>query len=64
MSVPDPVLERMCRAGNDAPAAGRDIACELARQARQAGRVRGLVLSSASGSAAELASLLEVLRTP
>jgi homocysteine S-methyltransferase len=63
MSVPDAVLDRMRRAGNDGAAVGRDIACELALSAREAGRLKGLVLSSsASGSARELAELLQAVR--
>jgi homocysteine S-methyltransferase len=61
MVVPRAVLERMWRAGESGPAAGREIALELASAARTRGRVQGLVLSSAAGSAAELAGLLPVL---
>jgi homocysteine S-methyltransferase len=61
MSVPSGVLERMCQAGEAAPAVGRDIVCELFRAARERGRVHGLVLSSASGSANEMAQLLPAL---
>jgi homocysteine S-methyltransferase len=62
MALPEAVLERMCQAGQDGPTVGRAIACELALQAREAGRVKGVVLSSASGSANDLASLLEELQ--
>jgi hypothetical protein len=63
MTVPDAALERLCRAGNSAASVGREIACELMLAARAAGRVRGVVLSSASGSARELVDLLRVART-
>ena len=58
MHVPSSVLERMCQAGEHGPAVGREIAAELFRAARERGRVHGMVLSSAVGSAAELAELL------
>src|SRR5919201_5542343 len=45
MSLPEVVLERMCHAGDDGPAVGRAIACELARGARDGGRVHRLVLT-------------------
>jgi methionine synthase / methylenetetrahydrofolate reductase(NADPH) len=61
MAVPRQVLDRMSRAGESGPAVGRDIARELARSARERGRVHGVVLSSAAGSAAELAGLLPTL---
>jgi methionine synthase / methylenetetrahydrofolate reductase(NADPH) len=62
MRLPEAVLERMCQAGNDAAAVGREIACEMALAARAAGRVRGLVLSSTSGSADELVRLVQDVR--
>jgi homocysteine S-methyltransferase len=61
MAVPRDVLERMWRAGESGPAVGRDITLELATAARERGRIRGIVLSSAAGSATELASLLPAL---
>jgi 5,10-methylenetetrahydrofolate reductase len=61
MAVPKHVLERMSRAGESGPAVGRDIVRELARSARERGYVHGVVLSSAAGSAAELAALLPTL---
>jgi methionine synthase / methylenetetrahydrofolate reductase (NADH) len=61
MAVPSDVLERMCQAGESGPAVGRDIACELFFHARTRKLVHGVVLSSASGSSAELASLLAAL---
>jgi homocysteine S-methyltransferase len=61
MTVPEHVLQRMCDAGEGGPAVGRDIAYELFSAARERGRVHGVVLSSASGSASELASLLTAL---
>jgi homocysteine S-methyltransferase len=61
MAIPSHVLERMCQAGEGGPAVGRDIARELFKAARGRGRVHGVVLSSAGGSAAELAELLPTL---
>jgi homocysteine S-methyltransferase len=61
MHVPDGVLERMWQAGERAPLVGTQIACELAAAARERGRVRGLVLASASGAAGELVRLLQAL---
>jgi methionine synthase I (cobalamin-dependent)/5,10-methylenetetrahydrofolate reductase len=61
MAIPRHVLERMARAGESGPAVGREIARELAGSARERGRVHGVVLSSAAGSAAELAGLLPML---
>ncbi|MBV9577964.1 MAG: bifunctional homocysteine S-methyltransferase/methylenetetrahydrofolate reductase [Chloroflexi bacterium] len=61
MSVPPVILEHMWRAGESAPAVGRDIAVELFESARQHGWIHGAVLSSGSGSAAELATLLPAL---
>jgi homocysteine S-methyltransferase len=61
MTVPNAVLERMCQAGEGATAVGREIASELFRAARARGRVHGAVVSSASGSASELALLLPSL---
>src|SRR5579859_6926727 len=61
MAIPRQVLERMARAGESGPAVGRDIVRELARAARERGLVHGVVLSSAGGSAAELAGLLPTL---
>jgi homocysteine S-methyltransferase len=58
MAVPEQVIQRMWHAGEGGPAVGREIARELFSAARQRGRVHGVVLSSASGSASELASLL------
>jgi homocysteine S-methyltransferase len=58
MSVPSGVLERMWQAGERGPAVGRDLACELLRQARERGLVHGVLVSSASGSASEMAGLL------
>jgi len=61
MSVPEPLLERMWQAGEKAPAVGLEIARELALASRAHGRVRGLVLASASGSARELVRLLPLV---
>ncbi len=61
MSVPEPLLERMWQAGEKAPLVGQEIAVELATAARSRGRLRGLVLASASGSARELSRLLPLV---
>jgi homocysteine S-methyltransferase len=61
MAVPGPVVERMCRAGEGAPEVGRQVVLELFGAARASGRVHGFVLSSANGSATEMAQLLPVL---
>jgi homocysteine S-methyltransferase len=61
MAVPEHVLDRMCQAGESGPAVGRDIAREAFKMAAARGRVHGVVLSSATGSAAELAGLLPTL---
>jgi homocysteine S-methyltransferase len=61
MSVPAQILERMARAGESGPAVGRDITRELLAAARARVRVHGVVLSSAAGSATELAELLPTL---
>ncbi|MBV9326082.1 MAG: bifunctional homocysteine S-methyltransferase/methylenetetrahydrofolate reductase [Chloroflexi bacterium] len=58
MAVPAGVLERMCRAGESGPAVGREVALDLFQAARAGGRVHGVVLSSASGDASEMAELL------
>jgi homocysteine S-methyltransferase len=61
MSVPGFILDRMARAGERGPLVGREIARELLAAARERVRVHGVVLSSAAGSAAELAELLPTL---
>src|SRR5205823_3311623 len=61
MAVPRDVLDRMCQAGEAGPAVGRDIAREFLSAARQRVKVGGVVLSSAAGSASELAGLLPTL---
>jgi hypothetical protein len=61
MAVPAQVLERMSRAGESGPAVGRDILREFFIAARERMRISGVVLSSAAGSAAELAELLPTL---
>ena len=63
MSVPSSVLEQMCRAGERGPAVGRELALDLFHCARERGRVHGVVLSSASGLASEMAQLLPALRS-
>jgi homocysteine S-methyltransferase len=61
MSVPEPLLERMWQAGERAPLVGLEIARELAASARERGRLQGLVLASATGSAQELVRLIETV---
>ena len=61
MSVPRIALERMCRAGESGPAVGRELALELFHSARERGLVHGVVLSSASGLASEMAQLVPAL---
>ncbi|HET6315209.1 MAG TPA: homocysteine S-methyltransferase family protein, partial [Chloroflexota bacterium] len=61
MSVPEPLLERVWQAGEKAPLVGLEIAAELALSARARGRLQGLVLTSASGSARELVRLLPMV---
>ena len=63
MAMPKSVLERMCRAGEAAPGVGRELAVELFRAARAAGRIHGVLLSSASGNANEMAELLPAFLT-
>lgn len=58
MSLPPTVLERMLAAGDNAAAAGQEIARELIQQLRNDSRVRGVVLSSSVNQAEELISLL------
>jgi len=64
MAVPALMLERMAHAGESGPLVGRDIAREFLTAARARVRVDGVVLSSAVGSAAELAELLPTLIQP
>jgi len=61
MAVPKSVLERMCRAGEAAPSVGRELAIDLFRAARATGRIHGVLVSSASGNAQEVAKLLPTL---
>lgn len=61
MALPEALLERMWMARDDAALVGREIARELICRARERGRVRGVVLSSAAGAAEELAWLLRDL---
>ena len=63
MAIPSRVLDRMCRAGESGPAVGRDIAYQLFRAARERRRIHGVLLSSASASAHELADFLPALVT-
>lgn len=59
LSIPEGVLRRMEAAGADGASVGLQIAAELVRRGRAGGRIRGVVLSSAAGSAAELLTLLQ-----
>jgi methionine synthase / methylenetetrahydrofolate reductase(NADPH) len=61
MSVPRAVLEQMCRAGEQGPAVGRELALDLFHSARQRKLVHGVVLSSASGVASEIAQMATAL---
>src|SRR5579864_4440365 len=61
MAVPPGVVERLCQAGEGAPAVGRDIAVELFQRARSRGLIQGVVLSSATGNAHEMTQLLPEL---
>jgi homocysteine S-methyltransferase len=61
MAVPTSVLERMCQAGEGGPSVGREVALDLFHAARARGRVHGVVLSSATGMASEMAQLLPQL---
>jgi methionine synthase / methylenetetrahydrofolate reductase (NADH) len=61
MSVPEPLLERMWQAGEQAPLVGFEIARELADAARARGRLHGLVLASATGSAQEMVRMLDTV---
>ncbi|HET6315473.1 MAG TPA: methylenetetrahydrofolate reductase, partial [Chloroflexota bacterium] len=61
MSVPPAILDRMADAGEGGPLVGREITRELLAAARTRVPVHGVVLSSASGSATELAELLPTL---
>jgi homocysteine S-methyltransferase len=60
MAVPDAVLERMAKAGPETAAqTGREIALELIAAARATNLARGIVLSSASNKAEDLAALVQ-----
>jgi 5,10-methylenetetrahydrofolate reductase len=61
MALPEQFLERMWMARDDAAAVGTKIAGELIGRARERGRIRGVVLSSAAGAAEELSWLLRAL---
>jgi methionine synthase I (cobalamin-dependent)/5,10-methylenetetrahydrofolate reductase len=61
MAVPAAMLERMAQAAESGPLVGHDIAREFLCAARARVRVDGVVLSSAAGSASELAELLPTL---
>jgi methionine synthase I (cobalamin-dependent)/5,10-methylenetetrahydrofolate reductase len=61
IAVPEQLLERMWMARDDAAVVGLEIARELICRARERGRTRGVVLSSAAGAAEELTWLLRDL---
>ena len=62
MSLPAALLNRMWRVRDeDAGATGLEIAAEIIEQARQRGRVQGVVLSSAIGMVDDVAGFLEEL---
>jgi homocysteine S-methyltransferase len=61
MRVPLPLLTRMAQAGERGPLVGQEITRELLARARERLPVHGVVLSSATGSAGELAALLPSL---
>jgi len=58
VSIPERTLERMASAPDGGSAVGRQIALELIREAKERGRLRGVVISSAAGAVDELTSLL------
>jgi homocysteine S-methyltransferase len=58
VSIPDPVVERMSRAGAKAPEVGMEIARELIEAAKNGGRIRGVVLSSGANDVNDISSLL------
>jgi homocysteine S-methyltransferase len=58
VSLPEQMLERMWKAGNDAPAIGREIARELIDAARKSGRLRGVVISSVNNDVDEMRGLV------
>ncbi len=61
MSIPEVILERMWLAREDGAEVGRAIAREIICRARDRGRIRGVVLSSAAGSVEGMARLLRDL---
>jgi homocysteine S-methyltransferase len=58
VSLPEQMLERMWKAGDDAPAIGREIARELIDEARKSGRLRGVVISSVNNEVDEMKGLV------
>lgn len=61
MSVPDPVIQRMWKAGQRGAEVGLEIALELLATARARGHVHGVVVHSGTGSADEMVQVLEAL---
>jgi homocysteine S-methyltransferase len=57
--LPEPTIERMWRARENAAEEGRAIARELIAQARESKRIRGVVLTSAVNEVGELTSLMQ-----
>jgi homocysteine S-methyltransferase len=60
-AVPEALLQRMWSAGPRGAEVGLEIALELVASARERGYVHGVVVSSAIGSASEMACVLEAL---
>ncbi|MDR7458159.1 MAG: hypothetical protein QN125_12850, partial [Armatimonadota bacterium] len=61
MILPEALSQRMWRAGDRAGEVGVEIAVELIGRARERGRIRGVVLSSAAGAGEELVRLVRQL---
>jgi homocysteine S-methyltransferase len=61
IAVPDPVIQRMWKAGQRGGAVGLEIALELLATARARGHVHGVVVSSGTASADEMVSVLGAL---
>jgi homocysteine S-methyltransferase len=61
MSVPDPVIQRLWKAGQRGAEVGLEIALELLATARAGGHVHGVVVHSGTGSADEMVQMLGAL---
>jgi len=61
MAVPDPVIQRMWKAGGRGAEVGLEVALELLATARARGHVHGVVVSSGTGSADEIVRVLGAL---